>query len=72
MQNAQELDAFLRLPQVIEITTIKKTKLYELMKDGFFPKNIKIHGRTSVWRKSEVRQWMSAPDTYNTNTATCQ
>ena len=72
MQNVQELDAFLRLPQVIEITTIKKTKLYELMKDGFFPKNIKIHGSMSVWRKSEIAQWMSDPVAYNTNTATCQ
>lgn len=32
----------LRLPQVIDRTGIKKTKLYELQRDGLFPMRIQI------------------------------
>lgn len=31
--------------------------IYKLIKDGFFPKPIKL-GRSSRWRKSEVESWL--------------
>lgn len=35
-----------------------KTKIYELMRAGTFPKCIK-NGRTSVWIESEIDTWIS-------------
>ncbi len=41
-QCMQPTRRLLRLPQVIDRTGIKKTKLYELQRDGLFPMRIQI------------------------------
>ena len=49
----------LRLPQVIDRTGIKKTKLYELQKDGSFPMRIKITAHAVGWVEEEVDRWIA-------------
>jgi len=49
----------LRLPQVIDRTGIKKTKLYELQKDGLFPMRIKITAHAVGWIEVEVDTWIA-------------
>lgn len=49
----------LRLPQVIDRTGIKKTKLYELQKDGLFPMRIKITAHAVGWVEEEVDRWIA-------------
>jgi prophage regulatory protein len=49
----------LRLPQVIDRTGIKKTKLYELQKDGLFPMRIKIIAHAVGWVEEEVDSWIA-------------
>lgn len=48
---------FLPLPQVQARTSVCKATLYELIREGQFPKPIKL-GRKSVWLEAEVDQWM--------------
>lgn len=43
----------IRLKQLEEKTGLKKTKLYQLIGEGKFPKPIKI-GNASVWIEQEV------------------
>lgn len=52
-------DSFLTMLGVKAITASGKTKLYEEMKAGRFPKPVKL-GRKSVWPESEVRAWIEA------------
>ena len=49
---------FLRLPEVLEMTGMGKTFIYDRMKQGTFPKQIQLGSRSVVWNEQEVIQWM--------------
>lgn len=48
---------FLRLPAVKLITGLGTTKIYQMAKDGSFPHQVKLGGRSVAWVKSEVLEW---------------
>ncbi|MDO6387916.1 AlpA family transcriptional regulator [Uliginosibacterium sp. 31-12] len=48
----------LRRPQVLQLTNLRNTKFYELIKKGEFPKPVKI-GRTSLWLRKTVLEWIA-------------
>lgn len=50
-------ESLLPLPAVKARVGMGKTKIYEQIKAGAFPKCIK-NGRTSVWVASEVADWI--------------
>ncbi|EKO3847308.1 AlpA family phage regulatory protein [Vibrio harveyi] len=45
------------LLQVKNLTGLSKTSIYNLMRNGCFPLNIKIGSRSSRWVESEVIEW---------------
>lgn len=47
----------IRLPQVKEMVGLGTTAIYDKMKKGDFPRQIKI-GRLSGWLESEVKDWI--------------
>jgi prophage regulatory protein len=55
--------ALLRLPEIIgdrrkgirPLIPISRTKWYSGIRQGMFPKPIKLGGRVSVWRASDIR-----------------
>jgi prophage regulatory protein len=63
-------EKIIRLPQVKEKVGLGTTAVYEKMKQGTFPKQIKI-GRLSGWIESEIEEWIaeqiraSRPDAAN-------
>ena len=48
----------LRLPEVMEKTGIRRSSIYAWMKDGRFPKQIKMGLRASGWIEQEVDEWI--------------
>lgn len=46
---------FLRLPEVLRLTTFKKTRWYEGVKKGEFPPPVKLSDRCVVWRMEDIR-----------------
>jgi prophage regulatory protein len=50
-------DRIIRVPEVMEMLGMKKTAIYDRIKDGTFPKPIKL-GRMSGWRRSDVLAWI--------------
>ncbi len=50
----------LRLRQVIEITGMPRSSIYEAMKRAGFPKSIHLHGRAVGWIKAEVIEWVAS------------
>lgn len=52
-----ELVEFLRLPAVKLITGLGTTKIYQMAKDGTFPHQVRLGGRSAAWIKSEVLEW---------------
>lgn len=51
-------DRLLRLPEVVSITGISKSTIYELMRKGQFPRHVKINRRMTAWTESAVLQWV--------------
>jgi len=49
----------LRLDQVIEVTGLGKTKIYELQAAGEFPMRVQITANTVGWVEEEVQAWLA-------------
>ncbi len=50
--------SILRLPEVIKLTGLSRSAIYDLIAKKLFPKQIKLTTRSSGWIKSEVEQWI--------------
>jgi prophage regulatory protein len=48
----------LRLSQVVERTGLGKTTLYELQKDGRFPRSVHMTAHSVRWIEAEVETWL--------------
>ena len=50
----------LRLAQVIDMTGLGKTKIYELQAQGCFPRSVRITTHSVGWVEQEVQAWLSS------------
>lgn len=48
----------LRINQVIEMTTLGRSTIYKYIKEGTFPKQIKMGARASGWLQADVENWI--------------
>ena len=49
---------FMNLPEVIETVRLGKTTIYDMIKRGEFPKQIKISRKKALWDKEKIDAWM--------------
>ena len=54
MNNEEQM---LTITDIMKITTIKRTKLYELIKNEDFPKP-NTTSKRKIWTASTVKEWM--------------
>jgi prophage regulatory protein len=54
----QVSEKIIRLPKVKEMVGLGTTAIYDKMKKGEFPKQIKL-GRLSGWVESEIQAWIT-------------
>jgi len=50
---------FLRLAQVLELLPISRTAFYNGVREGRYPKPVKLSERTSAWKVEEIRGLIS-------------
>ena len=50
----------LRLRDVIKMTSLTKTTIYNYMAEGKFPKNIHLGPKISVWIEREIQEWINS------------
>lgn len=48
----------IRLPDVISMVGLKRTAIYDKIKEGEFPKPVKLGSRASGWVAGEVQEWV--------------
>lgn len=48
---------YLRLPDVKAETGLGKTSIYQLIREGQFPKPVKISSRAVAWREGAIEAW---------------
>ena len=51
-------DQLIRMSQVINLVGLKRSWIYQRIKEGKFPRPIKIGTRASVWTQSSVAAWI--------------
>ena len=52
--------AILRLADVIRLTGLCKSSIYQMMKDGTFPRRIALGCRSVGWMACDIRDWLHA------------
>ena len=56
----RRLDKLLRQKEVTEITTLSRSKIYEMMDAEKFPRPLKIGAQAVAWKSSEIQAWIDA------------
>jgi prophage regulatory protein len=51
------LDRFLRLHDVLRVTGVGRSTLYQQIASGDFPKPVRISLRAVAWRESDLVKW---------------
>ncbi len=46
---------FMRLPQVLQVIPVSRTTWYDGIREGRFPKGIKITGNIVGWKVSDIK-----------------
>lgn len=52
------MQKLLRLKQVMDITGLSRSYVYELAKQGKFPKSVKLSEKSVAWVEKEVKEWV--------------
>ena len=56
-------DRLLRRPEVEKIVGLATSSLYKAIREGRFPRPVKITPAVARWRLSEVNAWLEAQST---------
>jgi prophage regulatory protein len=56
-QANNEPERIIRLPEVMNLSGYKQSTLYEMMRQGKFPRPLRLGARAVGWPVSEVRAW---------------
>lgn len=54
----EPLDQLLTIKEVVALTRVSKSTIYRRMREGRFPKPVRIPPRTTRWRESAIRAWL--------------
>ncbi|MDC0964398.1 AlpA family transcriptional regulator [Candidatus Pseudothioglobus singularis] len=53
----------IKLKTVIELTSLSSATIYRLVKNGEFPKQLKLAERSSGWLLAEINDWLESKST---------
>ena len=65
MESARTGDRFLRKADVTARTSLSPSSIYRREREGRFPRRIRLTQRCTVWRESEINQWLANPAGYH-------
>ena len=57
--HAENQDALLRLPQVLELFPVSQPLWYLGIRKGIYPKPVKLGVRAVAWRRSDIEKLIS-------------
>lgn len=56
----QDIDRFLRIDEVLHATGLGRNTVYRRIREGTFPKQVRIGPNSVAWRQSVIAEWMAA------------
>ena len=57
--NIATVPRFIRLPEVLSMIGLSRTRVYELIGQGRFPPQVKLSSRAVAWPREKIMEWMS-------------
>lgn len=57
--NCNELETYLRLKMVLDIIPVSRSTWYRGIKNGVYPKQVKLSHKVAAWKLSEIRQCLN-------------
>ena len=54
----------IKLKRVIALTSLSSATIYRLIKNGEFPKQLKLAERSSGWLLEEINDWLESKSTH--------
>ncbi|MBN8646741.1 MAG: AlpA family transcriptional regulator [Caulobacterales bacterium] len=51
---------FIRLRDVIRLTSLSRATIYEKMKKHDFPTQVKLGGKSVAWVEVEIQEWINS------------
>ena len=58
--SAKPVSRYLRLPEVIERCGYSKPSIYRLVKEGKFPRPVKLGARAVAWPEHVIQDWLDS------------
>lgn len=49
----------IRLPEVMAMTGLSRSSIYERKSRGYFPQSISIGARAVAWESTQIEQWIN-------------
>ncbi|MDM9555979.1 AlpA family transcriptional regulator [Pseudomonas asiatica] len=53
-------DRFMRIDEVISVTGLGRNTIYRRMRDGTFPRQVRLGPNSVAWLQSTISEWMSS------------
>lgn len=55
-----ENDRFMRIAEVTRITALSRNTIYKRMREGTFPKQVRLGPNSVAWLQSDISAWMTS------------
>lgn len=59
-QDQQLHTALIRRKEVERLTALSRSRIYDLMKQGTFPKPVALGAMSVAWLEIEIREWIAS------------
>ncbi len=60
LKTALNQTALIRRKEVERLTALSRSRIYDLMKQGAFPKPVALGAMSVAWLETEVREWIAS------------
>jgi len=60
---------FLRRPYIEQVTGLKRSSIYDAIREGRFPAPVKITRTASGWRAGAIQKWLQDPAAWRADAA---
>lgn len=59
------MSKLIRLKEVIDRIGLSRTTIYDMMKDGRFPRQVILGQRSVAWHEDAINQWIASRSSKN-------
>lgn len=57
--SSEPTERLIRLPEVMDRVGMKRSAIYQRMREGRFPRSRSLGSRCAVWIESEIEDWIA-------------